>query len=267
MHTNCILFADDTTLYISHKKLSFAKWCMEKYLKILHDWFNANKLTLNLNKTVSMLFKRNKITNNLNLEVGNISIPQVPETKFLGVWLDSGLNWNKHINALETKIKQNKYLLQCSSNILDIPTKCLVYFSHMYSHLRYCILIWGNSLTSAKLNKLQRIQNNCVNLIKRYQNMTSQYRDLGILNMSNIIAIENMKLGYKFNKKQLPTCIHELLTKDQNQCSLVKTHNYATRHKSLPNKPKGSYVQYGNSFLCKWIDDYTPLSTEIKKFR
>ena len=141
LHTNCILFADDATLYINRKKLSFAKWCMEEDLKTLHDWFNANKLTLNLNKTVSMLFKRNKTTNKLDLEVGNITIPQVPETKFLGVWLDSGLNWNKHINMLETKVKQNKYLLQCSSNMLDIPTKCLVYFSHIYSHLRYCILV------------------------------------------------------------------------------------------------------------------------------
>ena len=98
MHTNCILFADDTTLYISHKKLSYAKWCMEEDLKTLQDWYNANKLTLNLNKTVSMLFKRNKTNKNLNLGVGNIVIPQVPETKFLGVWLDSSLNYHMIIN-------------------------------------------------------------------------------------------------------------------------------------------------------------------------
>ena len=265
VHTNCILFADDTTLYISHKKLSYAKWCMEEDLKTLHDWFNANKLTLNLNKTVAMLFSRNKTQKIIDLKVGSMAIPQVPETKFLGVWLDSGLNWNKQINMLENKIKQNKHLLQCSANMLDLPTKRLVYFSHIYSHIRYCILIWGNSLTAAKLNKLQRLQTNCINLIKKYPNTTSQYQDLGILNIKNIISLENMKLGYKFSNKQLPVRIHELLINDQNQSSLKKSHRYPTRHKSLPNKPKGKYVQYGNSFLSKWIDDFSKLTPEIKE--
>ena len=56
IHTNSILFADDTTLYFSHRNLSYAKWCIEEDLKILVDWFCANKLTLNLDKTVAMLF-------------------------------------------------------------------------------------------------------------------------------------------------------------------------------------------------------------------
>ena len=66
IHTNCILFADDTTLYFSHTKLSYAKWCIEEDLRILEDWFAANKLTLNLNKTVAMLFSRKKIMQRSN---------------------------------------------------------------------------------------------------------------------------------------------------------------------------------------------------------
>ena len=55
-HTSCILFADDTTIYHSHKNLRHLKWIIEKHLKQLMDWFKANKLTLNLNKTECMLF-------------------------------------------------------------------------------------------------------------------------------------------------------------------------------------------------------------------
>ena len=53
-----ILFADDTTIYKSHENLRYLKWCMEEDLRIISDWLNANKLTLNLNKTVSILFPK-----------------------------------------------------------------------------------------------------------------------------------------------------------------------------------------------------------------
>ena len=53
-----ILFADDTTLYKSHKNLQYLKWCVQDELKQLSDWFRANKLTLNLTKSVCMLFSK-----------------------------------------------------------------------------------------------------------------------------------------------------------------------------------------------------------------
>ena len=121
-------------LYYSHRKLSYAKWCIEEDLKILEDWFNANKLTLNLSKTVAMLFNRSKNTTKLELKVGMLDIPQVKETKFLGVWLDDRLTWNKHLNVLKNKIKQNKHLLQSAKNFLDLPTKMNgVFFPYLQS--------------------------------------------------------------------------------------------------------------------------------------
>ena len=114
LHTNSILFADDTTLYYSHKNLNYLKWCIEEDLQSLQDWFNSNKLTLNLSKTVAMLFHRNKTktAQKINLKVGGVNVPQVSETKFLGIWIDNNLSWNKHLSILERKIKQNRHLLK-----------------------------------------------------------------------------------------------------------------------------------------------------------
>ena len=69
LYTNCILFTDDTTLYVSSKNLDVATCSMIEDLTILQDWFNANKLTLNLNKTVSMLLTRKKVHIILNHEL------------------------------------------------------------------------------------------------------------------------------------------------------------------------------------------------------
>ena len=54
LYTGCILFADDTTLYVTHHNKKYLEWCLEHDLNILADWFKANKLTLNVAKSVSM---------------------------------------------------------------------------------------------------------------------------------------------------------------------------------------------------------------------
>ena len=95
--------------------------------------------------------------------------------------------------------------------------------------------------------------------------MTSHYESLRILTIPQIIALENAKFGFKYTHAELPVRIKELIGCDQYNQSLEKKHSYETRHKILPNKPKSTYSHYSKSFLCSWLDDYTPLPIEIKQ--
>ena len=61
LYTGCILFADDTTLYMTHHNKKYLEWCLEPDLNILADWFKANKLTLNVVKSVSMYLVTNQM--------------------------------------------------------------------------------------------------------------------------------------------------------------------------------------------------------------
>ena len=112
VYSSSILFADDTTLYKTHRNLVYLKWCLEDDLNTLSDWFAANKLTLNLDKTVCMLFQKNNMNDEIVLKVNDMTIRNQTETKFLGMWLDQSLNWHSHIQKLILKIKRNKYLLK-----------------------------------------------------------------------------------------------------------------------------------------------------------
>ena len=47
---HCILFADDTTIYFTHDNMTFLEWTVNEDLKLVADWFHANKLTLNIKK-------------------------------------------------------------------------------------------------------------------------------------------------------------------------------------------------------------------------
>ena len=89
-YTKCILFADDTTIYMSHSNTTYLKWCIEQDLRSLSDWFKSNLLTLNVDKSVSLIFKTCPLagSNNftaINIKIGKQTLPNVDMTKFLGV--------------------------------------------------------------------------------------------------------------------------------------------------------------------------------------
>ena len=135
---NSILFADDTTLYKSHKNLRFLSWSVQEELKQLSKWFKSNKLTLNPQKCVSMLFGGNSNDINLKLELDGVQLKQVQYTKFLGVWIDEKLCWCTNFDKTIVKLKQNVNLLKISRKFLNVLAKRLIYFVHIHSHITYC---------------------------------------------------------------------------------------------------------------------------------
>ena len=98
----------------------------------------------------------------IQLEIDGIGIVSTSHTKYLGLWLDSHLNWSLHLSKLFTKLRSNKALLRLGKNFLNETARKLVYHSHISSHIQYGLLLWGNNITNDQLNKLQRIQTECL---------------------------------------------------------------------------------------------------------
>ena len=90
---------------------------METDLKVLQDWFNTNKLTPNINKSVLMLFGNSRKTNKMlkMLRVGNAYLPVVTCTTFLGGWTDKMFSWNEHVKRFLLKVKSRIGLLTVNS--------------------------------------------------------------------------------------------------------------------------------------------------------
>ena len=144
-----IQFADDTTIYKGHRNMRYLKWCIETDLKNVSNWFRANKLTLNVSKSVYMIFSK-KDQKDLVIELGDIKLPRVPSTKFLGLWIDENLNWNEHHSKLKTKLKRNLTLLKQGMNYLNSSTKKILYYAQIYSHIAYGLVLWGNMISNNK---------------------------------------------------------------------------------------------------------------------
>ena len=94
-----ILFADNTSVIISNRNFIEFSTTANLVLACMIEWFSANKLILNLEKTNIMKF----VTNNLPccaLAIGHKDkyTEEAVNLKFLGIQIDNHLNWKNHID-------------------------------------------------------------------------------------------------------------------------------------------------------------------------
>ena len=225
-------------------------------------YFRINKLTLNLNKTVCVLFQKDKNSKTITPNLNTDTITNSPETKFLGMTLDQNLNWSSHSNQLILKLNRNLNLLRLRRNMMTQESKLLVYQSHLESHIQYGILLWGNGKSNEQINRLQKIQNKALQYITNNNKALLNKKELKVLDITSMIELANLKFGYKVLHKLLPPIANSLCLSDSKNKKLNKQHNYNTRYKRTPYLPKNATQQYKSSFLCKGPQSLLTLNVE-----
>ena len=101
-------FADDTNLLIFDNSLKSLKKKINIDLKLLCHWLNANKISLNSSKTEYILFrhKLKPINYELKLKINGKKLYPSTYIKYLGIFLDKNLSWEKHINVTSLKLRR-----------------------------------------------------------------------------------------------------------------------------------------------------------------
>ena len=229
------------------------------------DWFKANSLTLNLQKTNLMLFSpRNRKYHKFEIKIDNIVVKPVHDTKFLGVIIDNELKWTANVQSILMKMKRN-FMLMCRGKKLLPPHNLkLIYYGHIYSHMSYCISIWGSMANNELLSKIRTEQNKCIKLLCRTDPLKTTYKKYRILKLDDVIDLELNKFGYKLYHNSLPSnLLHELRT-DYEGRTLAKQHCYNTRNKKVLNLPRFNKKTYQNSFLVQSIKKFSELPIDLK---
>ena len=165
------------TIYIGSKHPKYLKYCLEEDLASLHDWFNVNKLTLNVSKTVGVLFSLNKGSNNVKIVLNSIEILILESAKFLGTWVDHNLNWKTHVDKLALQINSRNSLLKRGKQILGQHALRVLYYAQIHSIIQYSIVIWGNMISKSQIKKLQKLQNASVRQIEYKKHMDEIYKE------------------------------------------------------------------------------------------
>ena len=262
-----IQFADDTTLVFVHRNLRYLQFCIQEELTRLQDWFNSNKLTLNIGKSSYLLYhnKKSKACSSTRMELNGIEIPRVQYAKLLGTWLDDQLNWDIHVNKLLSKLKCGIGMLRRSNKLLSVKAKRMLYFGQIHSNLMYCLSIWGSMLSCGQVEKIKKTQSMALKLIEPRINVDEIRMKHGILKFEDMIKLEQCRLGYKLVHNQLPTKLAKNMTIDHKSQTTQKTHQYKTRNKSIPNLPNVLGNKYRCSFLFQSIRHFAAIEETIRR--
>ena len=74
----------------------------------------------------------------MSLVLSGKIIPVQNEMKFLGVWLDKDLKWERQITEITNRVKLRQYLLKRGVNILKRHAKKVLFFAQIQ-----CVLSYG----------------------------------------------------------------------------------------------------------------------------
>ena len=131
-----VLFADDTTVYVQQDSIDGAIQIVNSELAKVAEWFDSNKLTLNVYKTQMLMMSRKKTLNpQFDVILRNEAIQRVTKAKFLGVIVDQHLNWKDRRSMVSHKISKSCGIISRIRNTLDIQSKKMVYYSLIHHYL------------------------------------------------------------------------------------------------------------------------------------
>ena len=137
------MYADDTNVFIKKKNVNTLYARAQDELINIAKWLSANKLTLNVNKTMFIMFasrkKRIQANDSLKLCFYKNSIKRVESISFLGIILHKDLSWKPHVLALLQKVRRNIGILFKLRLYLNTNNLKNIFYSLVVSHLRCCI--------------------------------------------------------------------------------------------------------------------------------
>ena len=267
-NTVCVQFADDTSLIFTHRNLVYLNYLVESELAVIQDWFYANRLTLNVEKSSYLLYSNSKIASNkFKVNLSGVTLPRVTQAKLLGTWIDDKLTWDYHITTLLNKLQCRIGMLRRSKNLLTVRTKKLLYFGQIQSNLNYCLVLWGPMIQKHLLDKIAKAQQAAVQLINPLVPIDTLFKVEKILPIEQFIKLEQCKMGYKLRHTLLPKNLAKCMLTDHREISVQKRHKYYTRHKEIPNLPLVKGSKYRSSFLFTSISEYSKLSSDLKEVK
>ena len=95
-----------------------------------------------------MIFGNKQCEDNHVVSINGMNIKRVYVTKFLGVHIDSHLNWCEHINHIKSKISKNVSIMRRVKHLLINSALYSLYSTLVMPYLNYCCDMWGNTYKS-----------------------------------------------------------------------------------------------------------------------
>ena len=223
--TKCeaIMFADDTKYILSDKDPNTLIKRMNTELTKTHQYMTENTLIVNKLKSNYLIFKppKKKAVNiSEKMYINNTEITRLKNARFLGVWFDGKLKFDKQFEMVTKKLENTIKALICTRNTFNYKTKLLIYNSLFKSHIDYCTITYMDKLNKTQMEKLFKLQKKAVRLIfsARGNVHTDKLFALSkIIPINKLYETEAIKFIFKYKnelyKDQQPIAIKKIILK------------------------------------------------------
>ena len=109
---------------------------LQSDLTLASDWFQANGITTNPSKCLSMWFGTE--TNDLSVSITGTVIDIANTMQLLGVSIDKDLNFNVHVKETVGKVSRKLQVLKRYKHFNPTHAKKRLYLAYFLPHLTYC---------------------------------------------------------------------------------------------------------------------------------
>ena len=99
----------------------------------------------------------------IEMFISGQKIQQVDSHKYLGVLMDSKLNFSEHVKKVCNKINSSISLLARTRKFVDQPTAFLLYNALVLPHIDFCCMVWSAKRTL--VSKIKKLQNRALCIV------------------------------------------------------------------------------------------------------
>jgi hypothetical protein len=134
--------------------------------------------------------------------IGEEILTELVSTKFLGLYIDSGLTWKSHVEHLCSKISSKLYLLRYLSSYCTFQIMLTSYYGLIFPYLNYGIALWG-SCSKKDFQRLFVIQKKVLRIVGKINSRESckpLFQQNNILTLPSIYILETCTFA-KFKSK------------------------------------------------------------------
>lgn len=140
------IFADDTGLYTSSYKVTAITNKLQNASRKVVKFFMKWRTNVNIGKTESIIFTKRRPCLKPEIKIVNTKLPWAHNIKYLGIFLDSKLNFTFHTQKTAEKgigALLTLYPLINKKSYISTQNKLLIYKTIVRSMITYGCQIWS----------------------------------------------------------------------------------------------------------------------------
>ena len=266
-----LLFADDTNVFAEGTELDTLQNLVNNEIPMLIDWLRANRLSLNVKKTNTMIFGKAKdnIKKRIKIVIEGHTLDVVNKSKFLGLMVDDCLNWKEHTLYLAKKAAKSIGILSLARQVFNRSTLIQLYYSFIFPYISYCNLAWGGA-TSSNLWVIYRIQKIALRLIlnvKKGSSTREECKTHLLLRLPEIHLYSVAIFMYKYKNQMLPSLFNDFFKSNRD------THQYNTRNATKLRPPRAKttlaskFIKKTGANLWNLLEDNIEVNCSIGIFK